>query len=62
VVPRPSATTLSSAEGKKPPAPHPIGGPREVSVMKVEGDFKYSVNRAQVAALNNNIDYEVENI
>jgi hypothetical protein len=37
---------------KKPPARYPIGGPRGVSVMKVEGDYKYIVNRARAAAVN----------
>jgi hypothetical protein len=49
-------------EVEKPPARHPIRGLRGVSVMKVERDFKYSVNRARAAAVNYNIDYEVENL
>jgi hypothetical protein len=48
-------------EVEKPPEQHPIGGPRVVSVMQVEGSFKYSVNCAR-AAVNYNIDYEVGNL
>jgi hypothetical protein len=47
-------------EVEKPPAQHPIGGPRGVSVMNENGR-RYSVNRAQAEAVNYNIDYDVEN-
>jgi hypothetical protein len=49
-------------EVEKPPARHPIGGPRGVSVMNENGRrlLYYSVNRSWAAAVIINIDYEVE--
>jgi hypothetical protein len=51
-------------EVEKPPARHPIRGPRGVSVMNENGRrlVYYSVNHAWAAAVIINIDYEVKNL